>query len=105
MIEGRCQKMISVPPAYVQVCQCSRAAVVNGKWCKQHDPEAVRARWKKSAEKAREQQESRSREQEKRTRDRMFEPVEGWVWCDMGWKAHRNNIGCDAHHRRLWVER
>jgi len=24
--------------------QCSRAAVVDGKWCRQHDPEAVKRR-------------------------------------------------------------
>ena len=67
-------------------------------WCKQHDPREVRMRWEKAAKKARE------REQAKILQDRMFEPVEGWVWCDMDGLVEREGC-CPGRHRKIWVER
>ena len=104
MIEGQCQERVYHVDMWSS-SQCSRKAVVDGKWCRQHDPEAVKARREKADKKAREQQALREREQEKRTRDRMFEPVEGWVWCDVKGRPHRTCVGCLEPHRKLWVGR
>ena len=107
MIEGQCQKRVYHAGVWSSP-QCSRAAVVDGKWCKQHSPEAVKTRQEKAAKKAREQRALREREQAKRIQDRMFEPIEGWVWCELRDhldEAHRGVIECAGHHRKLWVER
>ena len=74
------------------------AQCIDHGWCKQHDPREVRMRWEKAAKKARE------REQAKILQDRMFEPVDEFVWCARDY-FHMVGIECDAHHRKLWVER
>ena len=56
-------------------------------------------RWEKAAKKARE------REQEKIIRDRMFKPVDGWLWCEEHGEPHVSEAFCQGDHRKLWVER
>ena len=104
MIEGQCQERVYHAGVWGSP-QCSRAAVVDGKWCKQHDPGAVKARREKAAKKAQVTATKRNRARAEEGRDRLLEPVKGWVWCDMDGKAHRDDIGCYGRHRKLWVER
>lgn len=45
-----CQERVYTP-GYTRGNQCSRKAVVDGKWCKQHDPVAKKKRMEASAAK------------------------------------------------------